>query len=166
MDPLGSKRNTFASWMFLTRKAEQSHVETTNKLKKPSILLEKKEYSSAGRQFLIIWQDVQTQKQNLYSNSTFVSWDLDMVTSDNSASILIKELEELGVNLIRDAAMAFFIFLPLHKTLLRADLGFIYIILANILTNRIRCVVGCTWVTEVAQPSRDLVAIVQPIQIR
>lgn len=109
MDPLGSKRNTFASWMFLTRKAEQSHVETTNKLKKPSILLEKKEYSSAGRQFLIIWQDVQTQKQNIYSNSTFVSWDLDMVTSNNSASILIKELEELGVNLIRDAAMAFFL---------------------------------------------------------
>jgi hypothetical protein len=95
--------------MFLRDKAERSHVEITNKLKKPSVLLEKKEYSSAGRQFLIIWQDVQTQKQNLYSNSTFVSWDLDMVTKDNCASILIKELEELGVSLIRDAAMAFFL---------------------------------------------------------
>ena len=109
MDPLCGKRNTFASIMFLRDKAERSHVEITKKLKKPSILLEKKEYSSAGRQFLIIWQDVQTQKQNLYSNSTFVSWDLKMVTSNNSASILIKELEELGINLIRDAAMAFFL---------------------------------------------------------
>ena len=75
----------------------------------PSIPLEKKEYSSAGRQFLIVWQDVQTRKQDLYSKSIFVSWDLDMVTKDNCTSILIKELEELGVNLIRDAAMAFFL---------------------------------------------------------
>jgi hypothetical protein len=108
MELLG-KRNTFASWMFLTRKAELSHVEIQHKLKEPSVLLQQKMYSSAGKQFLIIWQDVQTQKQNLYSNSTFVSWDSEMATSNNGASILIKELEELGISLIRDAAMAFFL---------------------------------------------------------
>jgi hypothetical protein len=32
-----------------------------------------------------------------------------MATSNNGAFMLIKELEELGINLIRDAAMAFFL---------------------------------------------------------
>lgn len=41
--------------------------------------------------------------------STFVGWDLDIATSNNSASILIKELEELGISLIRNAAIAFFL---------------------------------------------------------
>jgi hypothetical protein len=109
MELFGSKKSTFASGMFLTRKAELSHAEITLKLKEPSVLLQQKKYSSAGKQFLIIWQDVQTQQQNLYSNSTFVSWDSDMATSNNGASILIKELEELGISLIRDAAMAFFL---------------------------------------------------------
>lgn len=109
MELLSSKRSTFASWMFLTRKSELSHTEFTTKLKGPSDLLQQKKYTLAGKHFLIIWQDVQTKQQNLYSMSTFVGWDLDMATSNNSASILIKELEELGISLIRDAAMAFFL---------------------------------------------------------
>lgn len=98
--------------MFLSRTDDLTshHIETMIKLKQPSALLEKKKYGEAGKQFLIIWQDVQTQKQNLYSKSTFVSWDLDMVISDNNgASVLVKELEELGISLIRDAAMAFYL---------------------------------------------------------
>jgi hypothetical protein len=109
MELLSSKRSTFASWMFLTHKSELSHTEFTTKLKGPSDLLQQKKYTSAGKHFLIIWQDVQTKQQNLYSMSTFVGWDLDMATSNNGASILIKELEELGISLIRDAAMAFFL---------------------------------------------------------
>jgi hypothetical protein len=109
MEVLSGKRNTFASWMYLTERSELAHTEITIKLKEPSKLLQKKEYAEAGRHFLILWQDVQTQQQNIYSMSTFVSWDLDMATSQNGASIWIKELEELGISLIRDAAMAFFL---------------------------------------------------------
>ncbi|KFY05185.1 hypothetical protein O988_00205 [Pseudogymnoascus sp. VKM F-3808] len=95
--------------MFLIRdETSANHTETTTKLKKPAVLLGKGEYGAAGKQFLIIWQDVETQKQNLYSRSTFVSWNLDMAIN-NGASVLIKELEELGISLIRDAAVAFYL---------------------------------------------------------
>jgi hypothetical protein len=109
MNLFGSKKSTFASFIFLRDKAELSHIESRNKLKEPFVLLQQKNYSSAGKEFLILWQDVQTQQQNLYSNSTFVSWNSDMATINNGASMLIKELEELGISLIRDAAMAFFL---------------------------------------------------------
>ena len=109
MDPISSRRTTFASFMFLRDKVEHGHfLDITAKLQRPSNLLDEKKYSSAGRQFLIIWQDVQTRKQNLYSDSNFVLWNLEMATN-NEASILIKELEELGINLIRDGAMTFFL---------------------------------------------------------
>ncbi|KFY13095.1 hypothetical protein V491_06522 [Pseudogymnoascus sp. VKM F-3775] len=102
-----------ASLMFLKQSPELFHYDfiqrTRTKIQKPSILLEDKKYPAAGKQFLIIWQDVQTEKQDLYSNYTFVLWDSDMATSNNEASVLIKELEELGVSLIRDAAMAFYL---------------------------------------------------------
>ncbi|KFX87755.1 hypothetical protein V490_08029 [Pseudogymnoascus sp. VKM F-3557] len=83
--------------------------KTIAKIEKPFILLEKKNNSAAGRQFLIIWQDVQTEKQDLYSIYNFVLWDSNMATNQNAASVLIKELEELGISLIRDAAMAFYL---------------------------------------------------------
>ena len=80
--------------------------DTRAKLKKPFELAQQKQYALAGKYFLIMWQDVQTKQQSLYSTTT--EWyDEERFTSNNSASILIKQLEELGISLIRDAAMAF-----------------------------------------------------------
>ncbi|KFY66246.1 hypothetical protein V496_02123 [Pseudogymnoascus sp. VKM F-4515 (FW-2607)] len=66
-------------------------------------------YSAAGKQFLILWQDVQTRKQDVDGDFAFVPWDSNMATSNNEASVWIKELEELGVSLLGDAAMAFYL---------------------------------------------------------
>lgn len=113
MELLGSERHGFASFMFLTQRSKLFRNEfmqrIMDKTERPSILLEERECSAAGKQFLIIWQDVQTKKQDLDSIYNFVLWDSDMATSNNAASVLIKELEELGISLIRDAAMAFYL---------------------------------------------------------
>jgi hypothetical protein len=70
---------------------------------------QEKELVSAGNQFLIIWQNVQNLQQDLFSKPIIMQEHRSLHGNTTEISDKIKDLEKLGLSLLHDAAIAFFL---------------------------------------------------------
>lgn len=70
---------------------------------------QEKELVLAGNQFLIIWQNVQNLQQDLFSKPIIMQEDRSLYINTTDISDKIKDLENLGLSLLHDAAIAFFL---------------------------------------------------------
>lgn len=103
-----SKETHFASLRHIgwNSSANQTYRK---KIEEAFATFQEKELVSAGNQFLIIWQNVQNLQQDLFSKPIIMQEHGSLYSDTADISYKLKDLEKLGLSLLHDAAIAFFL---------------------------------------------------------